>query len=314
MSAMNDFHDEAMDQAFFALRARRRGDEAEAVPMFKDALENELKALDELYKLGEVVEPTYSVLHRSAATLALDCGDARLAEKLASKALAEDPPPPIDEELRDVLEQANFQRHLRVNGIELAAGELQMSLSGPGVGFGMIPHNEFWDRAACIPTLVYRTAERLNELPYRASGRIPKEIKKNFQPFLSIPRAASYAVTLKFGGERRNGRHPSDMREVQEVVDEFVDLMQLLDTHGTAGVQRRIPDPKYLDNFVKLAKKIAPDGERVQQVGFTFNRRGVQRSVELLRQRRHIESPSEIVHDFPPPPRRDNPRWTRPTA
>ena len=116
MSAMNDFHDEAMDLAFFALRARRRGDEAEAAPMFKDALENELKALGELYKLGEAIEPTYSVLHRSAATLALDCGDARLAEKLASKALAEDPPPAIAEELRDVWKRANSQEPLGETG------------------------------------------------------------------------------------------------------------------------------------------------------------------------------------------------------
>ena len=113
MSAMNDFHDEAMDLAFFALRARRRGDEDEAAPMFKDALKNELKALDELYKFGEVVEPTYSVLHRSAATLALDCGDTRLAEKLASKALAEDPPPAIAEELRDVWKRANSEKRLK---------------------------------------------------------------------------------------------------------------------------------------------------------------------------------------------------------
>ena len=116
MSALYDFHDEAMDLAFFALRAWRRGDEDEAAPMFKDALANELKALDELYKFGEVVEPTYSVLHRSAATLALDCGDTRLAEKLASKALAEDPPPAIAEEFRDVWKRANSQEPLQETG------------------------------------------------------------------------------------------------------------------------------------------------------------------------------------------------------
>ena len=87
MSALYEFHDEAMDLAFFARRARRRGDEAEAAPMFAEALKNELAALDELYKFGEVVEPTYSVLHRSAASLALNCGDSRLAAKLAAKGI-----------------------------------------------------------------------------------------------------------------------------------------------------------------------------------------------------------------------------------
>ena len=118
MSALYEFHDEAMDLAFFARRARRRGDEAEAAPMFAEALKNELAALGELYKFGEVVEPTYSVLHRSAASLALNCGDSRLAAKLAAKALSEDPPPEIAEELRDVLEQANSQRHAAAKGIQ----------------------------------------------------------------------------------------------------------------------------------------------------------------------------------------------------
>lgn len=117
MSALYEFHDEAMDLAFFARRARRRGDEDEAAPMFAEALKNELAALDELYKFGEVVEPTYSVLHRSAASLALNCGDSRLAEKLAAKALSKNPPPEIAEELRDVLEQANSQRHKAAKGI-----------------------------------------------------------------------------------------------------------------------------------------------------------------------------------------------------
>jgi hypothetical protein len=48
-------------------------------------------------------EPTRSVLHRSAATLALDCGEYREAERLVATALAGNPPEPIANELRDVL-------------------------------------------------------------------------------------------------------------------------------------------------------------------------------------------------------------------
>ena len=45
-------------------------------------LELELKALE---KITEPVEPTYSILHRSAGWLALDCNKPRLAEQLACK-------------------------------------------------------------------------------------------------------------------------------------------------------------------------------------------------------------------------------------
>ena len=102
MSAMNDFHHEAMEYAELGLVERIRGNPEKAHPLFEKALEWELKAVAEL---NEPIEPTYSVLHRSAGTLALDCKQYRLAEKLAAKALAQDPPAEIAEELRELLEQ-----------------------------------------------------------------------------------------------------------------------------------------------------------------------------------------------------------------
>ena len=109
MSFMNDVHRQAMDFAGLGLIERQRGNPNEAIGYFQRALEYELKALAEL---TEPVEPTHSVLHRSAATLAMDCGDDRLAEKLAAKALAEEPPWEIAEELRDVLEQVYARRRV----------------------------------------------------------------------------------------------------------------------------------------------------------------------------------------------------------
>lgn len=100
MSALDKFHNEAMEVAFFADQERRRGNEKQAAELFEQALELELKALDEI---TEPVEPRYSVLHRSAGWLALDCNKPRLAEQLACKALASDLHPKIAEELRDLL-------------------------------------------------------------------------------------------------------------------------------------------------------------------------------------------------------------------
>ena len=102
MSAMNDYHDQAMEAAFLADLARGRdGDEEKATALFARALDLELKALAEL---TEPIEPTHSIFHRSAGWLALDCNQPRLAEKLACKALAGDPPAPIDEQLRELLD------------------------------------------------------------------------------------------------------------------------------------------------------------------------------------------------------------------
>ena len=100
--ALNELHDKAMDLTFFALRERSQGNEKKALPLFQQALELELAAID---ALEEYMEPTYSVLHRSAATLALDCNELRKAEQLAAKALAKEPPDFVADELREVLEQ-----------------------------------------------------------------------------------------------------------------------------------------------------------------------------------------------------------------
>ena len=296
MSAMNDFHHEAMDLAYFALRARRRGNEEEAVPMFRDALKYERLALDELYKLGEAIEPTYSVLHRSAATLALDCGEWRLAEKLAAKALLESPPEVIADELRDVWEQAVSQRHLRLNGVELAAGELQMSLSGPEVGFGMVPYSESRDRVDSLTKSVHRTAERMSGLPFR-EGNPPKDIRDAFRPFISAPRAASYAVTIKFAQTRSSQLVLPGMADTFAVVDEFVETIRILDEEGTTGAQDRIGDEKYSHEFISLAKKMAPDGDRILQVGFTIQSPEVQKSVAFRTPMNEISLPRETDAD-----------------
>ena len=113
MGALDKFHNKAMEVAFFADQERRRGNEKQAEELFEQALDLELKALDEI---TEPVEPRYSVLHRSAGWLALDCNKPRLAEQLACKALAGDPHPKIAEELRDLLAETYARMHGKPKG------------------------------------------------------------------------------------------------------------------------------------------------------------------------------------------------------
>jgi hypothetical protein len=98
MNSLNEIHQQAMELAEQAFAARRRNDEDEARSLARRAYKLEKQAA-ELSR----TEPTRSVLHRSAATLALDCGEYREAERLAVTALASTPPEPIANELREVL-------------------------------------------------------------------------------------------------------------------------------------------------------------------------------------------------------------------
>jgi hypothetical protein len=145
VSAIQALHRNAMDRTDVALLAQRRGDAAEALLQFREAFELERRAARSLADDYDA-EPSRSVLLRSAASLALDAQLTSEAEKLACTALAGNPPAEIAEELRDLLEQIHFQRHLELRGITLEQEEMQLSIAGQDVGFGIAPTETFLER------------------------------------------------------------------------------------------------------------------------------------------------------------------------
>jgi hypothetical protein len=107
MNQVKDLHREAMRLVDEAESARRSGNLQDARQHLRQALDRERQAAD-LVAADFSQEPTRSVLHRSAASLALECGALREAERLIAAALSGDPPDEIAEELRDLLEQVYF--------------------------------------------------------------------------------------------------------------------------------------------------------------------------------------------------------------
>ena len=278
MNAVTEYHNNAMELAEIALSERARGNVEEANAFFEQALGSELNAIE---ALDVIVEPTWSVLHRSAATLAMDCRKFRQAERLVGRALAEDPPAEIQEELRDLWEQIQFGRHLELKGVTLQPDELQLSLSGEAVGFGLTDGDEFFNRGIDASKIMYRIIERSRQKPFRERGPVAKDIKERYPILVSVPRAASFSVTLKLGQPKQLAM--SGILGTADIIDEFMILMELVNKSSISDIQERIPDPAYRRNFLGLAKRIAPDGERIRQVGFTLLRNAVERSVEITR-------------------------------
>ena len=107
MNEVKDFHREAMRLVDEAESARRNGNVSIVRERLREAFDHERRAADLI--AGDLSqEPTRSVLHRSAASLALECGALREAERLIATALSGDPPDEIAEELRDLLERVYF--------------------------------------------------------------------------------------------------------------------------------------------------------------------------------------------------------------
>jgi hypothetical protein len=275
-----------MDLAESAVLESMQGNIEKAAGLFKQAFDAELLAVG-ICETEKVPEPTYSVIHRSAASLALDCKKFRYAEKLIAKALAGEPPYEIANELRDLLEQVHFNRHLDLRGVSLAQDEVQLSIAGKGVGFGMADSSEFIERIDNTSKIIYRLVERKQRRPFREQGRIKKTLKDNYELFISAPRAASFAVSLKLGQPKDQLNSP-EILGTTEILDEFLDLLSLLNNKEEVTLKEKIGDDAYFRNFVGLSKLLAPDGDEVNMVGFTTFRNGKENRVLLTRKRDEI--------------------------
>jgi hypothetical protein len=278
-SEINALHNRAMDAASRAFYADIHGDYGTAETLFREAFTLEQKAA--LYLVDDVTaEPTRSVLLRSAATLAVDCHEFREAERLVAIGLAGNPPTPLSDELRDVLETVYFSRHLSVRGLELDPVEFQMSLVGTSVGFGIIESGQFLRRAELIDKMLMRSAERLRGLPFRESGSPSKKLREECEIFFSAARAASFAISIRLGRPQRQMILPGFIGP-KEVIDDFLGCMDDLNGERLEALHERIPAEAYFNNFTALAKKLAPDGEKVKTVGFTSVRGNETRQVAL---------------------------------
>ncbi|MCP2728934.1 hypothetical protein [Limnofasciculus baicalensis] len=86
MSQIQALHQKAMDLAEAAAVARLRGALEQAAQLTRQAFEQEAQAAALIANKLDA-EPTRSVLHRSAASLAIECCELRTAERLIATAL-----------------------------------------------------------------------------------------------------------------------------------------------------------------------------------------------------------------------------------
>jgi len=286
MNEIQTLHDAAMELADQAFLARLQSAPEKAVDLMRRAFEKEREAANRV-SMDYSLEPTRSVLHRSAAALALQVNEARQAEKLIAAGLSGEPPEEIAEELRSLLEQAHFQRHLSLRGLVLAPNEFQFSLMGAAVGPGIAESEEFVGRVQSVEKLVYRTAERKAGRRFREAGRRDSKLKKEIKLYVSMPRAASFAVSFKIG-ERTQPNLPG-MGFGAEIVDDLFECLGLFGSSRTENLRGKIPDEGYYRNFIGLARTLAPDGVAIRAVGFTAVRGGQEVHVALSTPR--AESP-----------------------
>lgn len=283
-----DLHIKAISIADEAFIKKFSGQLDEAKLLFKEALHYEKEAAFSAQR-DKIGEPSISILLKSAASLAINCDGFREAEKLISIALYGEPPFEIAEELRNLLEELHFQRHLQLQGITLDPAELQLVIAGKGIGYGMVKSNEILDRINTFQNITLRTAERKLGKPFRGKGNIPQNIKESFQAYISVPRAQSFAFTIRLGGNPEQLKIPGFESSV-EIIDDVIDNISLVNQANFESLKEKIKDKTYFKNFVGLSKELAPDGDEINLVGLTITRNGKEKKVQFTRLRKDIHS------------------------
>ena len=91
MNELDRLHQEAMELVDRAILCRRQGKLEAAIELLNAAFIQEKTAAADLSALDLELEPSRSVLHRSAASLAIECHEFRSAEKLIGLALSGNP-------------------------------------------------------------------------------------------------------------------------------------------------------------------------------------------------------------------------------
>ena len=132
MRNIEKLHQRAMDFAEEAFIAKLEGDLQKEQELLRKAFEQENQAAKLIAREKEA-EPSRSILHRSAATLAIDCGKIEEAKRLIETALSGKPPKEIEDELKDLSKQLNSLENLLEKGKEF----LNSEPAGIEAAFGM---------------------------------------------------------------------------------------------------------------------------------------------------------------------------------
>lgn len=98
-----DHHHLAMEYCDNADFLKRIGEEEASFRLLRKAFEHE-RAAAELFKL-KYIEPTRSVLYRSAGSIALQVGEKSNAKELLLEGLSHNPPPEIAAEINELLKE-----------------------------------------------------------------------------------------------------------------------------------------------------------------------------------------------------------------
>lgn len=283
MSTVRELHEQAMVLADQMLAARNRGHWRIAGDLAIEAFHIELEAATLAFD-RETSAATRILLLKSAANLAREAKAWEEGTDLAIRALSAEDLREHRTEIFRIVETLRTYAHLDVSGVTLAETEMQLTIAGPVAAPDFARADEVTTRVENLRTLVVRSAMRKSGLAFKDVTPRTPAFKSVFTPYISTARAASFAVTLKFGvneqGELELFENMPDIvsrrrpPKVAKVLDDVIASAKAYAEGGPEALRRVVQDDSYAKNAATLLRSISPDAKRIETVGLTIIRHG----------------------------------------
>lgn len=236
-------------------------------------------------------EPSRSIFYRSAASLALNAKMFREAEISACLGLIGRGDNLQLNELRDIFDQVNFERHLSLKGIDLENNQFQLSFVGNEVGAGYIKSSELIDRLTIIEDVARKEVEKKANKQFNSRGRPGKSVQM-YPLYFSAGMTGSYKIIIQIGTTKSDVPLIGGKYEVEKgIILSIIKKIELINNNNINELKEEygVNDP-YYDFFLTSMKSFAPDGDKIKMIGFTTKFGGQEFSTKLTIKKNEIGS------------------------
>lgn len=166
-------------------------------------------------------------------------------------------------ELREVLQRVWSEQALAKSEIRLADGYVVFGVKGGEVAYGGAPLDLVAQKVEDVKSLYYRTAEMIAKLPLRRRGEPDQDIQQLCRPWLFQVPPGSYQFAVRIQEPEQTRLFPDAIPSVAAVATTFLEIMRAAaSAEPEKALPEVVPDAEYRDAFLKLARNLAPTGER----------------------------------------------------
>lgn len=265
-------HSKSQEFASQAEASFRKGDIENALKYFCMAAEEEELALS---FLDNSKKRTIGITAISTCSLYFKTNDYDKAEKIAYKYLSGDILPEFAiNQLQTILQRIWYDKASQKLGLKFVKGEVLVSISGGTIVPGGAPLDLIIRKVDEIKNFFYRIVEMTLNQPFRKKGSPSIEIQDNFRPWLLQAAPGSYQFAVRIEKPSQLSLFPDFMPKVEEVTQNFLDVVAASGIKDQEYIERIVPDKDYRESFLKLSRNLAPTGK-------SFNRLEIKSSTDL---------------------------------